>query len=66
MSALEQQIARLSSLWRGLRDGFEDGPEIGCGMTYYDQRQQDFYDAGTHIGCAVGIITLKGWAGDFL
>lgn len=57
--------AKFIALCVGVRDGFEQGPELSSGMSYNDLRQQDFYDAGTHIGCAVGVLALKGWAGGF-
>lgn len=58
-------MKRIKAFIIGTRDGFEQGPELTMGMSYEDLRLQDFYDAGTHIGCALGIITLKGWAGGF-
>jgi len=51
----------IKAFFVGARDGFEQGPDLRCGMSYSDERTQEIYDAATYLGCGAAVILRSGW-----
>lgn len=48
------KLIKLKVYWLGFKDGFDQPLELDIGYTFPDLDLQDTYDAGTHLGQAIG------------